>query len=85
MVPSANISNKSIHPQEGSKDKKVLLLPFRLHPHTNSAITWPPLVVSKNGLRHLVPHVILHLMKYRLSILFKMADLTSKAELNFSI
>ena len=40
----------------------------------------PSLVVLKNGLRHLVPHVILHLVIYRLSIFFKMAD-----DIDFSI
>ena len=48
-------------------------------------LTRPSLVVLKNGLRHLVPHLILHLVKYRLLILFKMADHTSKAKFNFSI
>ena len=67
MVASANISDKSIHPQEGS-NKQIF---FRLHPHANIAITRSSLVVLKNDLRHLVPHMILHLVMYRLSIFLK--------------
>ena len=86
MIASANISDKSIHPQEGSnKQNSSSLLPFRLHPHANIAITWSSLVVLKNGLHHLVPHVILHLVIYRLLIFFKMADDTMMTEFDFLI
>ena len=81
MVASANISDSSSGRLK--ETKIVLLLPFRLHPHTNSAITRPSLVVLKNGLSHLVPHVILHLVIYQLSIVSKMADDTMKTEFGF--
>ena len=40
------------------------------------------MVARSTGCVHLVTHVILHLIKYRLSIL-KMADRAVKAELDF--
>ena len=49
-----------------------------VHPHTNLAIIQSSLVILKNGLRHLVPRVILHLVIYRLLIFFKIADDTTK-------
>ena len=42
--------------------------PFRLHAFRKAAITWLSLLLLKNGLSHLVPHVILHLMIYWLSL-----------------
>ena len=73
MVASAKISVKSIH----------LFLSFSLHRATKLAITRPSLVVQRSACVHPVPHVILHLMKYRLSIFKKMTDRAVEAKLDF--
>ena len=69
MVALANSSDKIIRPQGRLKiTKEIILLPFRLHAFRKAAITWPWSLLLQNGLRHFVPHVILHLMIYRLSL-----------------
>ena len=80
MVVLANNSDKSIHRQEGIKYQIYFLLYFRLLYIRKSAITRPSLLLAKNGFRHLVPHVILHLMKYRSSIFLKMAARADRTE-----
>ena len=65
-------------------NKRNLSSSFSLHRATKSAITQPSLVVRSSAGVHLVPHVILHLMKYWLSILKKMADRAVKTELDFN-
>ena len=64
MVASAKISDKSIHPQE-LKQTKGTFLPY-IGPQN-----WLSLMLQKYGCVHLVPHVILHLMKYWLLIFSK--------------
>ena len=71
MVALANISDKSIHPQEGlDKQKKssssISLTSSHKFGHNSAVIG-----CTIKCLRHLVPHVILHLMIYRLLILKK--------------
>ena len=73
MVATTNFSDKSIHPQEGLKKQKKSF----------SFASLSSLVVQQNGLHHLVPHVILHLVIYRLSIFLKMAAHTAKTEVDF--
>ena len=85
MVVTANFSNKRIHPQEGLKKQKKSFFHFRLHPYTKSTITRSSLVVQQNGLRHLVPHVILHMVIYWLLIFLKMAAHMAKTEVGFLI
>ena len=41
-------------------------------------------MLQKYGYIHLVPYVILHLMKYQLSIFKKMADHAVEAKLDFA-
>ena len=48
------------------------------------AITRPSLVLLNSGRVHFIPHVILHLMKYRLSILNKNGGRYGESEVHFS-
>ena len=83
MVALAKISVKSIHPQEGSnKQKEPFFILFTTWDH-KIGHNRPSLVVRSSAGVHLVPHVILHLMKYWLSIFKKMADRAVEAELDF--
>ena len=66
MVASTNSSNKTIRPQKGLSNKRILSFPLLAASARNSAITWPLSLLFENALRHLVPHAILHLMIYRL-------------------
>ena len=68
MVTSANISNKSIDPQEGSKETKKTFFSLFARIPTQ---TQPWLIILQNGLHHLVPHMILILVIYWLSIFLK--------------
>ena len=57
---------------------------FSLHGATKSPITRPSLVLLNSGRVHFIPHVILHLMKYRLSILNKNGGRDGESEVHFS-
>ena len=69
--------------RKAQTNKRNLSSSFSLHGAIKSAITQPSLVVRSSAGIHLVPHVILHLMKYRLSIFKNMADRAVEAELDF--
>ena len=55
------------------------------HEHSKAMECRSSLVVPKNGLGYLIPHVILHLVIYRLSIFLKVADNTTTTEFDVSI
>ena len=63
--------------------KEIHLLRFRLHAFRKAAITWLSPFLSKNGLCHFVPHVILHLMIYRLSLQKKWRPVRRRAKFFF--
>ena len=84
MVASANSFDKNHSSSERLKvTKESFLFPFWLHPLRNLAITWPSSLLFENGLRHLVPHVILHLMIYIAYRYFQNGGPCSESEVDF--
>ena len=64
------IESASKHSSSGrlKQTKEGFLLTFRLHPFPKTAITKRLLLLSRNGLHHRVPHMILHLMYWLLRL-----------------
>ena len=75
-----------MHPPSGrlKQTKRNLSSSYSLHGATKTAITQPSLVVRTSGRVHFIPHVILHLMKYRLSILNKNGSRYGESKVHFS-